>query len=554
MPFLFFAYFLMAFPFSFRLRLFSLVLLLPVLGAAQNAAPTMPAVLPQQWYLLDPTTDGVMGVSARKAYTELLKDRPSAPVVVAVIDAGIDTAHADLKRLLWTNAKEVAGNGKDDDGNGYIDDIHGWNFLGGADGRNINVESYEDTRLLVRLKPLYEGKTRNSVPAAKRTEYDLYQQVKKTQAEKVAENSGRVKSLGKSYEFTKEGADNLRKSLGLARLDTASLRRVSPTNPNLYRAALGLYSNLREAGYPDLETVLADMKEGLDETKNQLDFSLNPDFNPRAIIIGDNPENTKDRNYGNRDVYGPDPSHGTHVSGIIGADWLNNIGVLGLANNVRLMAVRAVPNGDERDKDVANAIRYAVDNGAQIINMSFGKYYSPQREAVEEAIKYASTKGVLLVHSAGNESENMDVKMEYPAPVYLSGQRIPNMITVGASARTNDQSMVADFSNYGKKNVDVFAPGHQIYSTLPGQQYGNKSGTSMASPVVAGMAAVLKSYFPSLTATDLKRIILESAVVYHTKVQQPGTRKEVDFSELSSTGGLVNLYRAVQLASGQTLK
>ncbi|SHL47592.1 S8 family peptidase [Hymenobacter psychrotolerans] len=544
----------MSFPVSSWLRLSALALLLPVVGAAQNAAPALPAVPAQQWYLLDPKADGVMGVSVRKTYDELLRNRPSAPVVVAIIDAGIDTAHADLKRLLWTNPKEVAGNGLDDDQNGYADDVHGWNFLGGADGRNVDVETYEDTRLIARLKPLYEGKARTAVPAAKRAEYDLYQKVKKTQADKVAENTERAESLGKAYLLNKEGADNLKLALNLPRLDTASLRRVSPADPNLYRAALGLYGNLREAGYADMESVLADMKEGLDQSKSLLDFSLNPAFNPRASIIGDNPEDTKDRRYGNRDNHGPDPSHGTHVAGIIGADRTNNQGILGIADNVRLMAIRAVPNGDERDKDIANAIRYAVDNGASIINMSFGKYYSPQREAVEEAMKYAASKGVLLVHSAGNESQDIDVQVQYPSPLYLSGQRIPNLITVGAAARTNDRNMVADFSNYGKKNVDVFAPGHQIYSTLPGQQYGNKSGTSMASPVVAGMAAVLKSYFPSLSATDLKRLILASVDVYHTKVLKPGTQKEVDFAELSNTGGLVNLYRAVQMASAEAAK
>ncbi len=546
----------MTFLFSSRLRLFALTLLLPALGVAQNAVITaaQPTVPPQQWYLLDPAADGVMGVSVRKTYDELLKGRPSTPVVVAIIDAGIDTAHADLRQLLWTNPREIAGNGLDDDQNGYVDDMHGWNFLGGADGRNVDVETYEDTRIIARLKPLYEGKSRTSVPAAKRAEYDLYQKVRKTQAAKVAENTERVQSLEQAYSLNTKGATSLRDALGLARLDTASLRTATPTDPNLYRAAISLYGNLRSAGYADLESVLADMKEGLDDSRNQLDFNLNPTFTPRATIIGDNPDNTQDHRYGNRDNHGPDPMHGTHVAGIIGADRTNTLGILGIADNVRLMAVRAVPNGDERDKDVANAIRYAVDNGASIINMSFGKYYSPQREAVDEAMRYAATKGVLLVHSAGNENDDIDVNVEFPSPVYPGGQRVPNMITVGASARTNDQHLVADFSNYGRKNVDVFAPGNQIYSTLPGQQYGNKSGTSMASPVVSGMAAVLKSYFPSLTAPDLKRIILQSAVVYHTKVLKPGTRKEVDFAELSSTGGLVNLYRAVQMASQEASK
>ncbi|WP_022823192.1 S8 family peptidase [Hymenobacter norwichensis] len=536
---------------TFRRQLLGIALLLPVLATAQTATPPQPEVPAPQWYLLDPTADGVMGVSAKRTYQELLKNRVSTPVVVAVIDAGIDTAHVDLKRVLWANPREIAGNGQDDDKNGYVDDVRGWNFLGSADGRNVDVDTYEDTRLLARLKPLYEGKVRTAIPAAKRAEYDLYQKVKRSQADKIAENTQQYQSLNESYTQSKSMADNLREILSVPRLDTATLRRLQPTDPNLQRAVQGLDANLRAAGYADLESVVTDMKEGMDQSKNLLDYSLNPKFNPRATIIGDDPTNTTDRLYGNRDTHGPDPGHGTHVAGIIGADRTNNAGILGLADNVRLMAVRAVPNGDERDKDVANAIRYAVDNGASIINMSFGKYYSPQREAVDAAIQYAEKKGVLLVHSAGNEGQDIDTNVEYPSPVYLSGKRVPNMITVGAAARLNDNHLVADFSNYGKKNVDVFAPGHQIYSTLPGQQYGNKSGTSMASPVVAGMAAVLKSYFPKLTATDLKRIILQSAVVYHTKVVKPGTNLEVDFAELSNTGGLVNLYQAVQLAASQ---
>ena len=225
---------------------------------------------------------------------------------------------------------------------------------------------------------------------------------------------------------------------------------------------------------------------------------------------------------------------------------------MGIAPSVQLMAVRAVPDGDERDKDVANAIRYAADHGASIINMSFGKYYSPQRPAVEEAIRYADSKGVLLIHSAGNENNDLDKTLQYPAPVFSNGQRIPNLITVGASSRDNDAGLAADFSNYGKTQVDVFAPGNQIYSTLPGGRYGNLSGTSMAAPVVTGIAATLKAYFPQLTAADLKRIILASAQPTHTKVHQPGSTKLVDFADLSSTGGIVNLYRAVQLAQQQS--
>ncbi|RSK36176.1 S8 family peptidase [Hymenobacter metallilatus] len=547
----------MVFPFPYRLRLLGISLLLPVLVSAQTTPPASPLPTPTapaspQWYLLDAQQDGgVMGISANRAYQELLQGKVSTPVLVAVIDAGIDTTHADLKRVLWHNPREIAGNGVDDDKNGYTDDVWGWNFLGGPDGRNVNQEALEETRLLARLKPLYQGKTRAAVPAAKRPEYDLYLRVRKAYEAKVKENTEQLRQFGQAYAENAQGAEGLKQTLGVTRLDTATLRNPPTQDPEVRQITRGLYQTLLQTGFASLDDVLVEMKKGLQETQDQLDYGLNLRFNPRTIV-GDQPENVKQRNYGNRDVAGPDPMHGTHVAGIIGADRDNGAGILGLAPNIQIMSVRAVPDGDERDKDVANAIRYAVDNGAQIINMSFGKYYSPQRPAVEEAIRYANTKGVLLIHSAGNENNNLDNAAQYPAPTFQNGQPVPNMITVGASARTNDETLAADFSNYGKLRVDVFAPGNQIYSTLPGSQYGNLSGTSMAAPVVTGIAATLKSYFPQLTAAQLKRIILASAQPVHTQVRQPGTNKLVDFSTLSRTGGIVNLYRAVLLAQQPT--
>ncbi|TGD82810.1 S8 family peptidase [Hymenobacter wooponensis] len=544
----------MSFPLPSQLRLLALGLLLPTLSLAQTPAPAPAAPAPittPQWYLLDPKLDGVMGVSATRAYSELLQGRASTTVTVAIIDAGIDTAHVDLKRMLWHNPKEIAGNGKDDDQNGYVDDAYGWSFLGGPDGRNVDIDTYEDTRMLARLQPRFKGKTRTTVPAAQRADYDLYVKVNKSYNDKLKENTQRLKEIEQAYTENQQGVAAVKQALNVPALDTATLHHPPTTDPELLAVTQGLYQNLLQAGYPSLEAVLEEIKEALNDTKNQLNYSLNLKFDPRGVVK-DNPNDVKERRYGNHDLYGPEPSHGTHVAGIIGADRDNGLGILGLASNVRLMAVRAVPNGDERDKDVANAIRYAVDNGASIINMSFGKYYSPQRAAVEEAIRYAGSKGVLLVHSAGNESKNLDQEMQYPSPVFQNGQRIPNMITVGASARTNDADLTAEFSNYGRHAVDVFAPGNQIYSTVPGSKYANKSGTSMAAPVVTGIAAVLKSYFPSLTSTQLKRIILQSAEPVHTQVHQPGTKKLVDFRELSETGGVVNLYRAVELARQQT--
>jgi len=528
------------------------VALLPAATFAQSATAPAPAKV-VQWTNLDPTKDKVMGISTQRTYDELLKNRIPTPVIVAVIDAGVDTTHEDLKRVLWKNPGEIPGNGIDDDKNGYVDDVHGWNFLGNKKGQNVDVDLYEETRLVAKLKPLYDGKKREAVPAAKRADYDLYQKVKQDYADKVKEENEQYMQLAPLAGQLEGINEQLKQVLGVAKVDTAVLRNPpgASTNPQLLQLTSQLYANLKASGMPDMDAVVEQVKTGATETKKHIDYSLNLDFKPRAVI-GDDEDNTQDRSYGNADITGPDALHGTHVAGIIAADRDNNLGVQGVAGPlVRIMGVRAVPNGDEHDKDVANAIRYAVDNGASIINMSFGKYYSPHRDAVDAAIRYAETKGVLLVHAAGNESKNIDAVTHYPAPVPLKGTAYSNFITIGASGSTNDAQLTAAFSNFGKR-VDVFAPGVGIYSTLPGSKYGNESGTSMAAPTVAGVAAVLKSYFPQLTAADLKRIIRQSVIVEHTQVPEPASKKTVDFATLSSTGGVVSLYRAVQLATQQT--
>lgn len=504
-----------------------------------------------QWYLQD-KTDSTAGISVERTYRELLKGRKPTPVIVAVIDGGIDTTHEDLRRVLWVNRKEIAGNGQDDDKNGYVDDIHGWNFLGGKDGRNVNYETAEVTRLYVKLKPKYEGKDRKSLKPEQQKEYDLYQktkaEVEKSQAQYKAEYQG----ISQFYAQYKTAVDNLKQALHVTKLDTLTLRKAADTlsNQQLRRPVMGILRVLQQQGAPDADVVTNELEKANEQLKSRAEYNYNPDFDARSIV-GDNPEDVSQRHYGNPDIAGPGPDHGTHVAGIIGADRTNNIGVMGIADAVQIMGVRAVPDGDERDKDVANAIRYAVANGAQIINMSFGKDYSPQRSAVEEAERYALSKGVLMVHAAGNDGKDIDTAANYPSPRFIDGSAIPNVITVGASARPNNGDLIASFSNYGKQNVDVFAPGKDIYSTVPGSKYENNSGTSMASPVVAGVAAVLKSYFPKLTYADIKRIILQSATPYSTKVTRPESNDTVSFSSLSKTGGIVNLYEAVKLALAQ---
>jgi subtilisin family serine protease len=520
------------------------------------AGPTVAEAAAAQWYLRDPQLDKTPGTGTTRAYAELLKGRVPTAVVVAVIDSGIDTAHVDLKPVLWRNPREIPGNGIDDDKNGYIDDIHGWNFLGGKDGRNISVETLEVTRVVAKLGPRFAGKTRTQVKPAERADYDTYVRAKKAYDARRKELTEQVQQVGDVSAPLTSLTDALKQKMGVAKLDTATMRRAASevSDPDLRNMVTVLYQDMRNGGIPDTDALLAELNSELKDQRDQLTYSLNTKFNARADIVKDNPEDVTQRYYGNNDVTGPDALHGTHVAGIIAAVRDNNLGIQGIAASpVRVMSVRAVPNGDERDKDVANAIRYAVDNGAQIINMSFGKEFSPQRPAVEAAYKYAEAKDVLLVHAAGNEDDNLDVSPHYPASFYMNGATPTNLLTVGASGPQDDEHLTAEFSNYSKKQVDVFAPGVGIFSTLPGNKYGSESGTSMASPVTAGVAAVLKSYYPSLTAVDLKRIIRESAQVHHTMVLVPGEKgKKADFATLSATGGIVDLYAALQLAAQTT--
>ncbi|HVY76267.1 MAG TPA: S8 family serine peptidase, partial [Puia sp.] len=306
-------------------------------------------------------------------------------------------------------------------------------------------------------------------------------------------------------------------------------------------------------------TFLTDFKEQADreEKKMEIRETAPPDY--RAEIVKDNENDITDSIYGNNDVMAGDPMHGTHVSGIIAAERNNGKGMNGIADNVRIMMIRAVPNGDEHDKDIALAIRYAVDNGARVVNMSFGKNLSPEKSWVDDAVKYAQSRGVLLVHAAGNDAADVDTVGNFPNPnfKYMKG-RADNWITVGASsdprAEEGFSSYTASFSNFGKKEVDVFAPGSRIYSTLPGvNKYGNLDGTSMAAPVVTGVAALLLEYFPTLTPEEVKYCIEKSASVPNVKVKKPGTDSEmVNLSDLSESGGIINAYGAVKLASTLT--
>jgi cell wall-associated protease len=522
---------------------------------AQGTSVQKTKELPKGWHLLDKEKDGVYGISVAKAY-EFLKGRPAKPVVVAVIDGGTDTLHEDLKAILWKNPKEIAGNGIDDDNNGYVDDIYGWNFLGGKDGRNVDKDSYEGARLYHKYKAKFDAADFDSAKlnSDEKEMYLMWLDAKKA-IEGDATGGADLIVLKRSLDVVKKNDSTLKVAMAKDEYSGNDLNAFAPSTPEASRAKAGLLyffkaNNMMETTNKQFIGEFQEYLEG--EERKQEGITKAP-VAYRADIVKDNEDDINDKNYGNNDVMANNPVHGTHVAGIIAAVRNNNIGMDGVADNVRIMTLRVVPDGDEHDKDIALAIRYAADNGARVINMSFGKSFSPQKKWIDEAVAYAATKNVLLVHAAGNDAKNLDSASNFPNPT-LKAQKIkaPNWITVGASSDLQAESYksyTASFSNYGKNEVDVFAPGTKIYATVPGSKYQNLQGTSMASPVVAGVAALLISRFPDLSATQIKYAIEKSTVKINEKVKVPGTDEKATLADISKSGGFVNAYEAAKIAA-----
>ena len=517
----------------------------------------------QNWPHTDIFSDSIPGMSLAKAY-EFVKNKTGKTVIVGVIDSGIDVEHEDLKDVIWTNEDEIADNGKDDDNNGYIDDIHGWNFLGGEKGQ-ANPEQLEMTRIVQKWMPRFDGKSGDSIAATDKEDYDLFVKLKKIIDEKnesAANQVDRATNQINQYTFINQFIgkmnDTIQKVLDGKEMNLENVNSLTFVDPQLLQGKMMIMRVLDsgaslEQAAGELDEIIEHNKNIADHYKNQLNSQYKLNFNGR--IAGDDPYDLTDTNYGNGYVIGSkdEESHGTHVSGIIAAKRNNGIGMNGVANNVKIMAVRAVPDGDEYDKDVALGIRYAVDNGAKVINMSFGKSYSPNAEWVYDAIKYAESKDVLLVHAAGNDGGDIDVEENFPND---SKDKLvefaDNVLTVGAMTRHFDEDVVASFSNYGKKNVDIFAPGLEIYSTYPKNEYRSIQGTSMAAPEVAGVAALVRSYYPKLTASQVKHIIMNSGIEFHKEVIKPGSKssdqEKINFDQLSVSGRILNAYNALLMA------
>lgn len=483
----------------------------------------------KSWMLLDLVKDTIPGMSVNKVYNEVIKNKKGATVVVAVIDAGIDTSHEDLDDVIWVNKREIPNNNKDDDNNGYIDDINGWNFLG---------DTYNEQLEYVRI--ITSGNTNHPRYTEAQAEYNKeYQEyiALKTQYDQIIQqivaSDKAISNHLKKENYTKK-----------------EVFAIKTTDQNLLRD-VSVIKQTYGFGFDTINEAIEAINNDLSNINERLSINLNKNLKGRKT--GDDPNDFSQKSYGNNNVnpVKKEELHGTHVAGVIAAERNNGKGINGVANNVKIMALRTVPNGDEYDKDVALAIRYAVDNGAKIINASFGKYYSPHSDKVQAALKYAEDNDVLFVASAGNESLDLDKKSSFPNDQKSDGSEITNtFLSVGAINSKYGSNLVASYSNYGKRNVDVFAPGSQIYSPKPNNEYDFIDGTSFAAPAVSGVAALIRSYYPKLSAAQVKQIIMDSGLPLTAKVTVPGSQNSVkSFGELSKSSKLVNAYNALIMAS-----
>jgi subtilisin family serine protease len=489
------------------------------------------------WQNLDLKKDGVFGASTERTYQEL-KGKPAHTVIVAVIDAGVDINHEDLRTVIWTNKKEIPGNGLDDDHNGYIDDVHGWNFTGSSRG-SITYDNIEAIRVFKKLRSKFADSRRQQDT----TGLALYKSLQKDIPTWRKNDSVAIVNVHR-FQHTLDSLLLSRGNKEFVLQDTDLYKSNDP-----FRAYVGKsVSDQLKTGQSYAQFYRQQITEQFVNLQHDIDFHLNPDYDPRK----GNPE-FDNKFYGNADVAAYNAMHGTLVAGIIAADRNNNMGVKGIADHVLIMPVRTAPDGEDRDIDVANSIRYAVNNGAKIINLSFGKSsYSPDKRLVDEAVKYAMSKDVLIIHAAGNGGVSIDDGHHYPNAMYEGGSDIADAwIEVGASGYKNDESLVLPFSNYGALSVDVFAPGDKTVSTYPGSKYEPFIGTSMAAPVVSGIAALIREYYPGLRATAVKDIIMRSAIKvdHKVRIKQNDKGTLVDLSELCVSGGIANAYEALKMAA-----
>jgi cell wall-associated protease len=508
------------------------------------------------WHLKDFSTDGYYGISLDRAYA-FLREKGIKPhsITLGLLDTGIDTTHEDLRSVFWQNRTEIAGNGLDDDNNGFVDDVHGWNFLGGAKG-NVLVTTSEWTRVYWRYMTKYDGKSidTNSITGFQKYEYTLWLKAR-SGVVGTGPSKGKLDTM-RNYISNVFFCDSLLQIYIEKQVyNKTTLSDWNATQKREKAAKEFMLSIFEQFEVKDLTnaTITSELKNYLAGEELKAKNETEAPVDKRRSLTENDDTDPESLRYGNNNIWAGNTMHGTHVAGIIGAARNNGKGIDGIADAVNLLYVRCTAEGDEYDKDIAAAIHYAAENGAKVINMSFGKSLSPDKPMIDAAVRYAISKDVLIVQAAGNSARNINGFDNYPNPRFqLSDSIAANWITVGAS---DCNGHAASFSNFGNKIVDLFAPGVAIYSTTPGEtSYTSLDGTSMAAPVVSGLAALLREYFPALTAAETKNIIVRSVTIPPQPKNNTGDQKQEWIKERCISGGIVNAYTAVRLAYEYTNK
>ncbi|WP_445455707.1 S8 family peptidase [Flavobacterium sp. HNIBRBA15423] len=538
-----------------------IVLIIVLIGCKPLKKNDLNKTTYKKWHL----NNSLNGISLNKWHKENPK-KIKEQIVIAVLDTQIDTNHEDLQDQFWVNIDEIPNNTIDDDNNGYIDDVNGWNFLGTKSGNYIVWANFEYVRFIRDWKEKFEGKKKEDVEDKDLENFKIYSRCIAVLNYKKKYYENNQKSLDYDifiypkakdtlkYYFPNEDYNYEKLANLYNKVKGDDKRTYSDMLNNKDEDFLALVYNFY-SNYASNITSLEILQDKKIQTDSILKKNLNIDYNER-VFIGDNP-NILEKGYGNNKINAKIKeirsfnTHSTEVSSIMASIRSNGLGSDGFSNNIKIMPLTISASGDEHDKDIAMAIYYAVDNGAKVINMSFGKDFSLHKEWVFEAMQYAENKNVLLVHCSSNDSRDIDRYHDYPNDIGYNKlpEVVDNFISVGSISKRTDSTMVSSFSNYGKKNVDIFAPGEEIYVAIPDNQYKYDSGTSLAAPMVSGTAALIWLYYPNLTVQEVKNIILESGVTIDKMVIKPGTKDEmVHFSELCKTGKILNTYNAMKMA------
>ena len=416
-----------------------------------------------------------------------------------------------------------------------------WNYLGPV-GTAKGTEPFREYK---RLRPRFKDADTSRLTLSAKAEYAYYKQM---------ERAARLDTYIKFTEYQRIRSDAFRICDSLMRLKygdrettVADFQRLELADTTGLALPLSIAASTPVMFTPDMPWHEAlekiDSEYRLSAVRVASLDSLNDDPH---IKLGNRPDDFRNFRYGNN-LIGDDPYHGTMVAGVIAA-CAATAGEL--PRPVKILSVRAIPEGDEYDRDVAAAIRYAVDNGAEVVNMSFGKYLSPHRDEVLAAMKYARSKDVLLVMASGNDGVNVDVRPIFPTCRDTKGRRLENQIVVGAST---PDGRVASFSNYGAENVDLLAPGENVRSTAPEGGYDTAQGTSIAAPIVSGVAAVLRSFYPDLSAREIREILIRTVTHFPAdEMPVPGkseTSRMIQGRQVCLGGGILNAQAAMKEAS-----